>query len=420
MAKLQVKTDGLTGEALEFAKSLNTAMAEMPEGITKTELTEALEALKGQLPTNETLKAEMVVKIDELKGIVAKSNAEILSLKATGAGADVPKTLKEAVIKSLSTPEMKSSLEKLKTNDISSLGEIVIKAAVTMTEAASLNGSAYIPQPQFLPGVINLVRNKPYLLDYLPVMAASSSRIVWNEKTNAQGTAQFIAEGVVKPLISFELISRTSEAAKIADKIKVSTEMLDDIPYIASEINNELKYQVDIAVDNALLTGAGAPSLTGITASASAYVLTSISTPNPNNSDALRAGKAQLSSLNFDANLAVMNPIDMANMDLEKATTSGVYMLPPFITADGRTISGMRVIEENQMPLGHVLIMDTTKAKVFTWQDFVIKIGYVNDDFEKNLVTIIGEKRLHFFIPQNWTNAFLYDTLANIKTAITP
>ncbi len=417
--KLQVKTDGLTGEALEFAKSLNAAMGEVPEGITKEELTVMLEQFKGTLPQGPT-KAEFTAQIDELKGILATTKAEVLGLKTNAQRGDIPKTLKEAVIKQLSTPEMKEKLKLLKSGEIKSLGEMVVKAAITMTEADSLGGSAYIPQPQFLPGLINLVRNRPYLLDYLPVMNASSARIVWNEKTNPQGTANFIAEGVVKPLISFELKSNTSEAKKVADKIKVSTEMLDDIPFIASEINGELKYQVDIKVDTSLLLGGGGDDLDGITGSASAFVLTSIATPDPNTSDALRAGKAQLSSFNFDANLAVLNPIDAANMDLEKAVDSGVYMLPPFITADGRTMSGMKIIEENQMPLGSVLIMDTTKAKVFTWQDFVIKIGYVNDDFELNLVTIIGEKRLHFFIPENWSNAFLYDTIANIKTAITP
>jgi hypothetical protein len=46
-------------------------------------------------------------------------------------------------------------------------------------------------------------------------------------------------------------------------------------------------------------------------------------------------------------------------------------------------------------------------------------MGWTGDDFEKNLVTIIGETRIHFYIEDAYTTALVYDQLADIKTAIT-
>ena len=42
-----------------------------------------------------------------------------------------------------------------------------------------------------------------------------------------------------------------------------------------------------------------------------------------------------------------------------------------------------------------------------------------NDDFTKNLVTMIGEKRLIPYIKAQYKTAFVKDTIANIITGIT-
>lgn len=296
--------------------------------------------------------------------------------------------------------------------------ELDLKAAGTMTVAGNTNSSNYLPQIEMVPGYVDLVRNRPFLEQYANTSGTNRSRIVWVEKVNPDGQAEFIGEGELKPLIDFEWKTNRSDAKKVADKIKVSTEMLDDIEFMAAAIQNELAYQVDILVDDELLTGDGlGDNLKGIDAYAGGYVLTSLTTTDPNNADAIRAGGAQLASLNFLATHAFINPIDAANMDMIK-TVDGMYTIPPFKTADGTRIGGVRVIETNQIPVGSVLIADMTKFTVRNYKAFRTTMGWVNDDFEKNLVTFIGERRLHSYIADNHTGAFIYDTFANIKTAL--
>lgn len=293
-----------------------------------------------------------------------------------------------------------------------------LRAPTTMTIATHTGSSAYVPEPEIVPGLVDLPRNKPFMLAISNVTPTSKARIVWAEKRNAEGNAEFIGEGEVKPLVDFEITTVDSVAKKAADAIKVSTEMLDDIDFMAGEIEKELQYLVEIKVSDGLLTGDGVgDNIKGLDAFAGGYVLTSIDVQDPNNADAIRAAIAQIRSLNFNANLAVINPVDAANMELEKGT-DGHYIIPPFKSADGTTISGVKVIEENGIPVGSVLVGDMTRFRVRVYKTFTASYGWENDDFRKNLVTIIGEMRLHSYVPGNEVGAFVYDTFVNIKSAI--
>jgi len=296
------------------------------------------------------------------------------------------------------------------------------RAAITMTVGGSTGSSAFVPTPEITPGLVDLARNQPFLENYANTSNTASSRIVWAEKYNPQGNAGFIGEGVVKPLISFEIRTMESYAKKVADKIKVSTEMLDDIDFIAQEIETELRYKIDIQVDASLLTGAGdgtsgATDLKGLTSYVGGYTLTNIQTSTPNDFDAIRAAAAQVVSLNFSPNIVFINTIDGANMDLTK-DLQGRPLAMEYKDANGK-LYRLTVVETNQIPVGYFLLGDMTRFKIRNYQPFSISYGWVNDDFEKNLVTIIGERRLHAFVAANDTGAFVYDTFAVVKTAIT-
>lgn len=296
--------------------------------------------------------------------------------------------------------------------------EIEIKAAGTMRESTHTGVGTYFPAVSIEPGFVDLARQQPSLLQYVNYAGSASRVIVWVEKLNPDGNAGWIAEGVIKPLIDFEWKTTTSTAKKVADKIKVSTEMLDDIDFIAGEIANELKYRVDMAVDAAILAGAGGDSIYGITHWASAYALTTVKTTKPNNYDAILSAATQIKNLYFTPNYAFINPIDATNMDMTKID-DGMYVIPPFSTADGKRISGLRVVESPAIPVGYLLIGDMSRCKVRELKNFSVTVGWVNDDFELNLVTMIGERRMHLFIADNDSAAFVYDTFDAIKTAIT-
>lgn len=312
----------------------------------------------------------------------------------------------------------KEGFEKFKKGEIKNL-QLELRVPATMLESTNLGGSPYLPMPGFEPGVIQIARQRPFMMSISNTGSTDRPSVVWTQKVNPEGEALFIGEGVVKPLIDFNISTTRTDAKKVADKIKVSTEMLDDIDFMASEIENELIYQIEIKTSTQLLSGDGlGDNLAGLDTFAGGYVLTSVKTTEPNNADAIRAAITQVRTMFFMPDIVVVNPIDATNLELTKAS-DGHYIMPPFMAADGTRIAGVRVIEETGIPVGSVLVGDMTRFRVRIYKAIAIYYGWVNDDFEKNLVTVIGEQRLFSFVPSNETGAFVYDTFANIKAAIT-
>jgi HK97 family phage major capsid protein len=298
-----------------------------------------------------------------------------------------------------------------------------VRAIADMT-AAKINagGSAFFPNPGLLPGVIDLVRTQPTFWSRLTKGRTTLNPLVWTNKTNKEGAANFIGEGVLKPQVSFELATQQSVPKKVAERIRISTEMLNDVPGMESLIRNEMTYEIEKHANDMVLTGvASATDPAGVTTLASGFTLTTIEAGTaPSYADAIRAAIAQLQSLNFTDNLAgFINPIDAANMDLSKSADDGHYLLPPFVSASGLLVAGTPIYIDNNIPVGNLLIGDMTKYKIWMYENLTVRFGLNGDDFSENMVTVIAEMRFHQTFSTNHTGAFIYDSFADIVAAIT-
>ena len=426
----EIKLDGLEGDEKKFMENLQARFKEIKvNAVTPEELGIAIsKAINESLAAYKGLDmAKIAQLLDDKTGFVAmmqvvKAQGDALTALKESNGGTQPTSIRAEVAKWYE--ENKQVLQEIKAKkggqNVLPPAIHISKAAITMTNAASLNSSAYLPNPQVLPGVIDLVRVQPTFWSRLPKPSTQANPLIWVNKYNKQGNATFIGEGVLKNLASFELQPESSTPKKVAERMKISREMLDDIDYIAGLIENELRYEVDMKSNTEVLTGvSSSTNPKGITAYASAFTLLTITgIIDPNESDCIRAAIAQLRSLNYNGQLtAFINPIDAAKMDLQK-TSQGAYVLPPFQTVDGRNIAATPVIEDNNIASGYLLLGDMSKYHVQMYQDFFVEWGYENDDFTKNLITVIGERRFHQWVSGNEVTAFVYDTFANIKTAI--
>lgn len=299
--------------------------------------------------------------------------------------------------------------------------EIRAVASPMLFSTVNSGASPWIGTVEVEPGINDLVRPRPVFWDYVTKGRTNARTYVWINKSNPQGAAGFIGPGVLKPGISFELVAETSVAKKIAVSAKTSTELLEDIDGMASFIEQELKYQLNIQLNTQLMTGTSSSTNPGgIRTLSGTYTTTTIKTANPNYMDALRAVVGQMRSGWLQGAITIfINSIDAANMDLTKASTSGVYMMPPFVTASGQTIAGAVVVEDNNIPVGYFQAAMLQYYRILIYKDLSIMYGWENDDFTKNLSTVIAEMRLHQFFNDQFTGAFIYDTFANVKTAIT-
>ena len=55
---------------------------------------------------------------------------------------------------------------------------------------------------------------------------------------------------------------------------------------------------------------------------------------------------------------------------------------------------GLRVVLSPSVAAGKALLIDSAHSELLTVEGFSVEVAYVDDDFTKNLVTIIGEVRV--------------------------
>ena len=228
-----------------------------------------------------------------------------------------------------------------------------------------------------------------------------------------------------KPLYDADLSERTVPVGKVAVRAKFSREVLEDFADFCAEVRNDMISRLANVESVGILYGTGTGGqITGVSGTMAAYVATGISVVNPNMCDALKAAYAQIQAytyqdVNYKPNAVLVNVIDLANMDGLKDSTGrnlfaeykewfdavGVQIIPvsSSVVAVGKFIMG---------DFQHLVIRPRTELEV--------QVGWENDDFSKNLVTVIAERRLAAYIKTQHQYAFVYDEYENVITAITP
>lgn len=297
--------------------------------------------------------------------------------------------------------------------------ELRVAASPMLLSTVNAGASPYIGRVEVESGINDFIRIEPTFWDYIKKGRTNAESYVWVNKTNAQGAAAFIGPGVAKPGVSMALEPDISHAKKVADSAKAGTELLQDIDGMASFIEDELRYKVMIKVNEKLMSGvASSTDPNGIQTLSLPFSDRGIKTQDPNNLDAVRASIGWLRSGLLKGPITVfMNSIDVTNMELSKSA-QGVYVLPPFATADNKRVAGVTIVEDNNVTQGYIQAAFLNFYRILVYKNFSIAWGWEMDDFTKNLVTAVGEMRLHQFMNQIHTGAFMYDTIENIKTII--
>jgi len=306
--------------------------------------------------------------------------------------------------------------------------ELEIKAPVTITTGAITNNSA-TPVNYVYQQVTEYAadpRARQYILPYLSNGNTNKASLPYMDKVPTEGTMAITAEGALKPLISVTFVLRYSTAKKMAGRVKISEEALDDIPNIMSIIRNELMYQHDIAIQ--------ADVFATVAVFAPGFVAGSLAatTDAPTNYDAIRAAVYAVKIASKGAyipNAVVVPSADLYAMGASKDTTNQ-YVFPPFVLPDGTRVEGVAVVEDpyGVLAAGNFIVGDWKKLHRDVYKSFTVRIGQgiqgsataanIVSDFESNMYTLIGESRYHLWIYENEKTAFIKSTFAAVKTAI--
>lgn len=239
------------------------------------------------------------------------------------------------------------------------------------------------------------------------VTRSSARAITIAEIAAGEGDAAVVAEGAAKPQMDTDYSERTVQAVKIAVWEKFSEETLYDFPAFVSECMRIMLSRVRLKEESTILGGLSLPT----------YTLSGFEVASPNYFDAIVAAYTQIASasgMNFRPNALLVNPVDFSTM-LSTKTTDGAYV---FDNIEQRL--GLRIIQTTNITAGNFVLGDFNYLHIRDWQPAEISVGWVNADFTNNLVTVVAEERVIYYVKAQDAAAFVADAFATVITAITP
>ena len=216
------------------------------------------------------------------------------------------------------------------------------------------------------------------------------STLEYSRYTGIQGAAAVqAAEGAAKAAIRPDFTAIQQGAITIAGFTKLSKQSLNDSAELKMAVDVTLQRSIAAALDNMLMNGSLAPAFDGFNALGTSYtslLYTSLA-------DAASEAVATMQEAGFQPNVVAFRPSDFLGVQLAK-TSNGEYLAGPYLQPLPELLRGLRVVLSPSVPSGKVVVMDAAHAELLLVDDLTIEIGYVNDDFTKNVATILGEVRV--------------------------
>lgn len=302
-------------------------------------------------------------------------------------------------------------------------GRVCIDLIIDRKDAATIASASLAPHygMQVDPSISVNPRAESIIRRYANVSTTTSRSLVYAEYASKDGDAAWVAEGSLKPLMDATLTEKTVTAAKVAIAAKFTEETLSDLPAFVNEVQAEMINKLGLKEEDGILNGTGSSGqIKGVAADMPAFSLTGFTVDKANMFDAIVAAYSQIistSEMAYRPNLVLMNPLDYAQMQLAK-DLNGQY-LRPFRYGD-ELIQGLRVETTTTVDQGDFIMGDFGYLNIRDLWGLSITIGWENDDFRKNIVTVLAEKRLMCYIKSQYKTAFLKDSFDNIIEDITP
>lgn len=276
-------------------------------------------------------------------------------------------------------------------------------------------------------GIISAIRSRllTYLQSGVSVGSLTGDKAMWTEETDEQGNVIPVAELATKPNISVLYVEKDAKVKKYPAYTKVSTELISDAPQLLSRIEANVLKRINIKIENDLFAADGTSnSVFGLESYATAFTGGSLNgtlpTDSANNYDVIRALALQVYENFGVAGAVFVDAGQLAAMELEK-DADGQYIMPPFKSADGTSIAGVRLIPTTAF-VGNADVDfvggDLSVVNVLFREGVNIQMDRSGDDFINNQMTILGEARMVQFVSGNDTQVLVKGTFAAAKTAL--
>lgn len=273
-------------------------------------------------------------------------------------------------------------------------------------------------------------RNDNPLVALCSTVNTSSHSYSYTEAEPKEGAFTEVLEGASKPQIDFLWKNRYQTPFKIAAYETLTDEVLKDVARMKSVAQKFLRNRHDLFKADKIYFGAGdgVTAIKGATVSGRVFVAgdMALAVDTPNFMDVVNAAVTDVytthnfaDEANYMPSIVLINPVDFYIQLVSAKDANGLPLYPQAGLFNEVTIGGVKIKPWEKIPAGKIFVADMSKYNLTNWVPYSVQIGWVNDDFIKNQLTMVGESRFHAFIKNHDLQAFLYDDIATIKTAIT-
>lgn len=271
-------------------------------------------------------------------------------------------------------------------------------------------------QPTYVPGFFRGEDLQGTLRSVLFNGQTSSDAITFYRELAVTNGAAAVAEATastgstgLKPESGITFEEATAPVKTIATHMPVTRQLLWDTPamqtYIEGRLLDFLRLEESDQILNGNGTGAnftGLLNTTGVqalddTGATGSYFfdnpVADAGSPNENFNRILRAKTVIRSVGRARANFAVVNPADLEKFLTATNANQNYYGAGPFSDSLGN-LWGLRIVEDENIAEGTVLVGDGRMAGIWDRMQAQILIDTVNDQFIRNMLTILAEERL--------------------------
>ncbi|MCC2632176.1 MAG: capsid protein [Ramlibacter sp.] len=353
-------------------------------------LAEAKNAGKLSEETKATVDT-LLLEQGKLQANLQHTQQALAKLEANGAGGDVQhQSLGEQFV---STDDFKAFAGKTTPRG---RVDMTVKAAITSltTDADGSAGDA-VNQTR-VPGILGMARRRMTVRDLLTPGRMDGSTLEYVKETGFTNSAGMVAEGAAKPESTLKLDLVSTTAKVIAHYMKASRQILSDASQLASFIDGRLRYGLAYKEETQLLNGDGTgQNLLGIIPQATAYSAPFDPAGTETAIDIIRLALLQAELAEYPSTGIVVHPTDWARIELTK-DADGRYIIGNPQGSIGATLWNRPVVATQAITVDKFLVGAFMQgAQIFDrWQARVEVATENEDDFIKNMVTILAEERL--------------------------
>ena len=406
----------------EYNAELKSYIVDLEKELKGKSSAEEVAEIKSQIEKavetrNEAIEAQMKSINDSLKvhGLALKKVLDNgISAKSSDSPVDqVRKQLKENKenIETLingSKNDLKAAEFQIEIKDISISGSI---------------SGGNVPVEQRIAGVNNLPTRQIRLLDVIAKGTAMSNVISWVYEATEVGNVGGTAEGAVKNQIDLTWVVDSETVKKRTAFFKATTESLDDIEWMNTQINGNLikrmSKDLEAQVHDGDNTGQNLNGLKGIASPFAAGVFSG-TVDNANSIDVLICAMDQIAIADQPfPDFITMYPSDVTALKLIKtSTTDKRYVDRLTVIAGQLSLDGVPIIATTLETAGEYLIGNGDLATLYDKGSVRIDVGLDGNDFTENKRTILGEWRGALVVETNDRSAFVTGVLATDAAAI--